>query len=49
MKLPIEDACVAVGPGFAEAVHTLRLLGEAWSIAAARGWLGKTILGKAMA
>jgi hypothetical protein len=49
LKLPLDDVCVAVGPGFAEAMHTLRPLGQAWSTVAARGWLGKTILGKAIA
>ncbi len=48
VKLPLDDGCVAVGPGFAEAMHTLRPLGRAWGILKARGWLGQRILGKPM-
>lgn len=48
VKLPLDDACVAVGPGFAEAMQTLRPVGHAWGILKARGWLGQTILGKPM-
>lgn len=47
--LPMEDLCVAAGPGFAEALRVLRPLARAWAIVKARDWAGRTLLGKVVA
>jgi len=42
---PLEEVCMAAGPGFGEALRSLRPLARAWSIMQAREWMGRFIVG----
>lgn len=46
---PLEDVCVAAGPGFAETLRVLRPLARAWAIVKARDWAGRMLMGKPVA
>lgn len=45
-KMPVDDFCIAAGPGTAEALNTLQPLLESWQVFSLRQTLGTLILGQ---